>query len=124
MAAKGTTKTAENDTTDEVTDEVSDLFADMEIEEEVTASRGGGRQHTAEVLRIREELEKMVEQGDEAAARSFKNVNSDNREEFARKIRSAGKISPEIKVATRLDSDKGKLFWGPADVIDRRSVKR
>ena len=118
MATKAATKAQETE------DQVSDLFADMEIEEEVTASRGGGRQHTAEVLRIREELEKMVAEGDEAAARSFRNVTAENREDYARKIRSAGKIHPEIKVATRLDSDKGKLFWGPADVIERRSVKR
>ena len=117
------TKTAQKNTAD-TESTVSDLFADMEVEEEVTASRGGGRQHTADVLRIRQELEQMVEDGDEAAARSFKNVTAENREDYARKIRSAGKIHPEIKVATRLDSEKGKLFWGPSDVIERRSVKR
>lgn len=101
---------------------VSELLAGMEVEESVGIPMRG-RGYDADVLAIRAELEKCLIDG---TARSFKGVSNDKkREEFARKVRSAGgmKGKEEIKVGTRHDKINDKLIWGPAEVLNRLSQK-
>lgn len=113
-ARKGGTATAEGETETEAS-----IFDDMEVEEKLTVPLRG-RGFDADVLRIRQELEKML---DEGTARSFKNVTDEQREFYARKVRSAGGINPEIKVATRYDKLNKKLIWGPEAVLNKLAGK-
>lgn len=101
---------------------VTGLLADMEIEESVTIPMRG-RGYDSDVVGIRAQLEACLTDG---TARSFKNVSEEKREEYARKIRSAGKMKgkPEIKVGTRYDKANSKLIWGPAEVLDTLSGKK
>lgn len=103
--------------------ESSDLFADMSVEKEITVPMRG-RGYDPDTLRIREELEKALEEG---TARSFHNCSDEKkREMLSRKIRTAGTQlagRPEIKVATRYDKASDKLYWGPAEVIEKLQKK-
>lgn len=97
---------------------VSELFASMEVEESIHVPLRG-RGLDPDVIKIREELEKMLTEG---TARSFPNVEADKREFYARKVRSAGamkteSLGEEIKVTTRYDKNTKKLIWGPDSVL-------
>lgn len=97
------------------------LMDSMTTEDEVnTPIRGRG--YDADTLAIREELEKCLTEG---KARSFQNVPEDKREDYARKVRTAGAMRGKdpIKVSTRYDKANSKLIWGPADVLKQLSSK-
>src|SRR4051812_33696606 len=84
------------------------------VETEVPKSRRG-KQPDQTVIQVQEALKASMKDGD---ARSFEGITVDNREEWARKVRKAGE-NLNIKVATIFDPDKGKLFWGPDDVVKK-----
>jgi hypothetical protein len=116
--AKGSTATAEASEAP-----VSDLIASMAVEEEVTVPLRG-RGFDPDVIAIRAELEKSLEEG---TARSFPNCADDKyRETLSRKVRTAGEKmtgKPEIKVSTRFDKSNNKLIWGPKSVLDALANK-
>lgn len=120
------TKGRRSTTSDSDSDEQGkSLFDQMEEVTELKIPLRG-RAFDPDVLRIRDELEKMeanLKDGGEPVARSFKGVTTDNREEFARKIRAAGQIKPEIEVTTRLDKHANKLIWGPTSVLNKLAGK-
>lgn len=95
------------------------LMDRMDTETELTIPLRG-RGHDADVLAIRDELVKMK---DENTARSFKDVEKEDQEPYARKVRAAGKLA-DIEVATRYDADKKKLIWGPKSVLKELSGKK
>ncbi len=85
----------------------------MEVEESVPKTTRG-RAFDPQTLKIKDELEKQLQ---DRRARSFKNVEKDDRENWARKVRAAGK-SLGISTATIFDPQAKKLYWGPEDVIN------
>lgn len=94
----------------------TDTGISFEVEEDVP-KRNRGRQVDAETQAIVKELEKSAKDG---KARSFKNVEEDDRETWARKVRSAARRTLNGKgmaVNTVYDPDQKKLFWGPSNVI-------
>ena len=97
------------------------ILGSMEVETELSAPVRG-RSVSPEVLAIRTELEKCLAEG---TLRSFTNVEKDKREDFARKIRSAGSMNgkDEIVVSTRYIPSDSKLIWGPRSVMDQLSSK-
>lgn len=100
------------------------LLSLMEVEETVDVPLRG-RPIDPEVVAIRNELEKMLKDN---TARSFRNVDTDSKEFYARKVRNAGSLKsaehPEgIPVATRYDRDNQKLIWGPQEVLRELSRK-
>jgi hypothetical protein len=102
---------------------VTGLLASMEVEEEVTVPLRG-RGFDPDVIAIRGELEKALEEG---TARSFTNCQDQkHRDTLARKIRTAGEKMtgrPIIKISTRYDGSSGKLIWGPKSVLDALASK-
>jgi hypothetical protein len=98
------------------------LMASMEVVEKVTLPRRG-RGVSEDVIAIRAELVKQLE-AKTPTARSFQNIEKDDREVVARKIRAAGALTDrddkgEIKVSTRYDASNKKLVWGPESVLNQ-----
>jgi len=116
-----TTKTKDNAT--ETAPVVDDILANME---EVTEIVGGsrGRQPRPEVLKIREQLEKMLV---DRTARAFRNLTEDNKEEYAKLVRSAGNMTTggrqKIATSTRWNPSTSTLIWGPKEVVEELSKK-
>lgn len=81
-----------------------------------------GRGFSDDVIAVRAELEASLidHQG-----RSFSDVEEDNKEEFARIVRSAGGMKKDdpIKVTTRYVKATKTLLWGPKEVMDELSQK-
>jgi hypothetical protein len=99
---------------------VSSLMASMETVDTIDSPLRG-RGYDADTLAIREQLEACLVDG---KARSFPNVTEDKREDYARKIRTAGamKNKDKIKVSTRYNKATQKLIWGPAEVLRKLST--
>jgi hypothetical protein len=81
-----------------------------------------GRGFSAEVIAVRAELEACLT---DRQGRSFDDVSEDEKEEYARIVRSAGSMrgKDEIKVTTRYVRSTNKLLWGPKEVMDELSKK-
>lgn len=118
MAGPKTQTPPADQTTEETA--VSPLLASMQVETELNVPLRG-RGFDQDVIDIRAELEKCQT---ENTARSFQNVDEDNKETYARKVRSAGAMNPEIEVATRYIKGAKKLVWGPKSVLDAIGGKK
>lgn len=91
-------------------------LANMGVEDHIDGPLRG-RGTSPEIEAIGAELQKCLEDG---TARSFQNVEQDDREVWARKIRTAGK-NVGIEVATRYVKNANKLVWGPRTVLQALS---
>lgn len=92
--------------------EEANILSNMSVETELDAPLRG-RGYSPEIELIADELEKCLA---DRSARSFQNVDQDDREVWARKVRTAGQHRG-IKTATRYIKHANKLVWGPHEVL-------